>query len=228
MRNILVLVFVSALLSACATPMHMAVDKKSTTVESDSHATLILATTMKNVNKEKYQPKPWILYITNEVNKSQKDRFNFIMDKDGKIENGKETVYLYRASLVPGTYYIRSVSGQVRKGLVFGTAALPVNQTIKLEKPGFYYLGRVDGVIRARKDDKEFRAGPPIPLIDQSVSGLSNGTWEIKIYDNSATDLKLVRANYPALKTVQIENMILAPFDREMIQKKWDTDKYQY
>jgi len=183
---------------------------------------------MKNANKENANPKPFILYIRNPENKSKKDRFNFIMDKDGEIKEGSETVYLYRASLVPGTYYIKSVSGRVQKGLLFGTAILPIFQTVDLEKPGIYYLGRIDGVIRKRSNDNEFRAGPPIPLIDQSATGISNGTWDVRIYDNSAGDLKLVRANYPALRTVDINNKILPPFDKKMIQKKWDDNTYEY
>ena len=82
-------------------------------------------------------------------------------------------------------------------------------------------MGRVTARLRPRKEG-EFRAGLVIPLIDQSVTGMSTGTWDVTVEDMLQKDLALFRANYPALGNVSIDSEPLPPFDRAVVQRWWD------
>jgi hypothetical protein len=71
------------------------------------------------------------------------------------------------------------------------------------------YLGRVEAVVRERKNDTELRAGPLIPLIDQSVAGYSGGTFHIHILNNYDSDRAFFREKYPALQAVTVDQVVL-------------------
>lgn len=86
---------------------------------------------------------------------------------------------------------------------------------------GVFYLGQVNAVVRERQGN-EFRAGPPIPLIDQAVIGASGGTFDIEIVDAQARDEALFRERFPALKDATIRKAMLPGFDRARAQKWWE------
>ncbi|RZI94399.1 MAG: hypothetical protein EOP39_30515 [Rubrivivax sp.] len=103
---------------------------------------------------------------------------------------------------------------------IMGTFFTPMHSTLTVSAPGVYYLGRVSAAVRERKDD-EFRAGPPIPLIDQAVAGASGGTFEIEIVDAWNEDENRFRQRFPVIATHPVQKAILPAFDRPTAQKWW-------
>src|SRR5262249_36780236 len=108
--------------------------------------------------------------------------------------------YLISVGLPPGKYKLIEIRSLNRKFLISAVSSIPMNSAFELAPGSMIYLGRVEAVVRERKDEGELRAGPMIPLIDQSVAGFSGGTFHIQILDNYDVDLASFREKYPALR----------------------------
>jgi hypothetical protein len=81
--------------------------------------------------------------------------------------------------------------------------------SLELVPCSIVYLGRVEAMVPERKNDTELRAGPLIPLIDQSVAGYSGGTFHIHILNNYDSDRAFFREKYPALQAVTVDQVVL-------------------
>ncbi len=216
----LMLVVAVALLAGCASPMKMAVNKETQSLDLSSEALLLLSADITNNHKPGYQPEPTILYVE-EPNGGK--AYNFLMDKDGRlaVESDAGAVYFFRANLKPGKYIVRGIGGFSGLFPVRGNFFLPLHSEIEVTDSDAFYLGRVVGSIRERQEN-EFRAGLVIPLLDQAVTGFSSGTFEISIIDNSQQDLQLMGDLYPALQGTNVKVALLPPFDRDYAQKWWE------
>jgi hypothetical protein len=95
-----------------------------------------------------------------------------------------------------------------------GTFGAPVFMPFELSSGSIVYLGRIEATIRARRSDNELRAGPLVPLIDQAVSGLSGGTFEIPISDNYEGDVQAFGEKYPACAGLTMERAVLLAWSR--------------
>ena len=95
-----------------------------------------------------------------------------------------------------------------------GTFGAPVFMPFELSSGSIVYLGRIEATIRARRSDDELRAGPPVPLIDQAVSGLSGGTLEIRTSDNYDGDVQAFGEKYPAFAGLTMERAVLPAWSR--------------
>lgn len=74
----------------------------------------------------------------------------------------------------------------------------PLNAEMQLPGSGIFYLGHVNATVRERIEN-EFRAGLPIPLVDQAVTGFSGGNFDIEIIDQFEKDEPEFRARFLAL-----------------------------
>jgi hypothetical protein len=74
------------------------------------------------------------------------------------------------------------------------------------------YLGRIEAVIRERKEETELRAGPLIPLLDQAVTGFSGGTFDIEIVDRYETDIAEFAKRHPFLASQSVGRAVLPPW----------------
>lgn len=84
---------------------------------------------------------------------------------------------------------LRELFGTAGVFPIRGAFCAPVFMPFELSPGSIVYLGRIEATIRARRSDDELRAGPLVPLIDQAVSGLFGGTFEIRISDNYEGDV---------------------------------------
>jgi hypothetical protein len=218
------LVLIAALIvSGCATPTKMAFENEADKVKNDK-AVFLLTTTLKNGYKTSYQPKAIVLHVERASVKDSSDRLNFLMDDKAKIE--LDTVqagntYLVRMELEPGDYVIRGVTGFSGVFPVRGTFFAPLHAEVKATQPGVYYLGHVAATVRERQEN-EFRAGPPIPLVDQAVTGFSSGTFDVVVSDRFDQDEQMFKTRFPVLREASIRKAPLPPFDRAKAQKWWE------
>lgn len=222
-RTQFALALVSLLVAACATPTKMAFENDSDTV-SGAKAVFLLTATLKNDYKTSYQPKAFVLNVERATVKDSSDRLNFIMDDKAKVETDTAEAgnsYLARMELEPGDYVIRGLTGFSGIFPVRGTFFAPVHAELKSSAPGVFYLGHVAATVRERKEG-EFRAGPPIPLIDQAVTGFAGGTFEVAISDRFDQDEATFKAKFPALRNMSIQKTLLPAFDRAKAQQWWE------
>jgi hypothetical protein len=137
----------------------------------------------------------------------------------GSAEAGN--TYLLRMELPPGRYDIVGMTSRSGVFPIAGMFFAPLQVPLEVKENGVFYIGRINATVRERQGN-EFRAGPPIPLIDQAVVGASGGTFDVEIVDAQATDEDLFRTRFPALKDVPVRKAMLPAFDRAKAQKWWE------
>ncbi|QLG89264.1 hypothetical protein HQ393_13990 [Chitinibacter bivalviorum] len=211
----------SLLLSACATPTKMGFNQKTEKLDTTSESVFLLSVEMKNELKPDYQPSPWILYIEKDGETTTASKLNFIADEEGVFNRDGGNGYLYRFTLKPGKYKLIANAGKYQSLFLLGQFFMPVHQEIEVTPGKVVYLGHISGKIRQRVN-KEFRAGPVIPLIPQSVAGAADGTFDVVISDQYDTDLAQFTEKFPVLKNTVVTKQILPPFNREVAQQWWD------
>jgi hypothetical protein len=211
-------------LSGCATPTKMAFQDDAEKLTEQSRPVFLMKVTIKNAYKTSYQPKLLVVNVEKPQAKEAADRINFTMDDKGKDETGSAAAgntYFVRMQLDPGRYEIRGLTSMIQSFPIMGSFFAPLHSPIEAKAPGVYYLGYVSATVRERQGN-EFRAGPPVPLLDQAVSGASGGTFDVEIADAFATDEAQFRSKFPALGGIRIQKAILPPFDRAKAQQWWE------
>jgi hypothetical protein len=149
-------------------------------------------------------------------------RHNFKMDHEADTlkENG-HTIYLVRVALVAGEYKLFDVTGSASAFPFNSIFVVPLNMDLNIAPNSVAYAGRITAKLRERKGE-EFRAGPLVPLIDQSVTGMSGGTWDVSVENRAEKDIAYFRTTFPALKEVTIDTKPLPAFDRAAAQRMWE------
>jgi hypothetical protein len=212
------------ILAGCATPTRMAFQKGTETATNSIKPTFLLTATLKNSYRPDYQPKMLVLNIEKVGANQKSDRINFIMDDEAKNEVDTPELgnsYFFRMELEKGNYILKGLtgfSGIFPRGHFFA----PVLAKIQSAETGIFYLGHINAVIRERVGN-EFTAGSPIPLVAQTVTGFSGGTFDIEITDQFEVDVSEFRARFPALRQAEIQKAVLPPFDRAQAQQWWET-----
>lgn len=211
-----------ALTAGCATVNPMAFDKGASAIDTTTQSVVLMTIDVSRQDDSRYVPNPFVVKIERPNAQSKEDRQNFKLDKntDTVAESGR-TVYLARMALVPGQYRLGDITGDANAFPFISLFVVPLFLDFNVKPNSIAYVGRVTAKLRPRQDG-EFRAGPLIPLIDQSVTGMSTGTWDVTVDDMSPKDIALFRTTYPALATASIESMPLPPFDRAVVQRWWD------
>jgi len=216
------LVLTLFLISACvATPMKMGLVKDTQQIDLKDEALLLMSVELINEYKPSYQPEAGVLWIEKPEVKGKEDRLSYWADKEGTLKSDQGNKYVFRMTIKNGKYIIRGIHGSSGTFPVKGGFFMPLHTEIEVKDSSVFYLGKVVGKIRERKEN-EFRAGLVVPLVDQAVTGFSGGTFDIDIIDNYEEDIKFMKTLFPALGNVQVKSAILSPFDRAKAQKWWE------
>lgn len=212
-------------LTGCATVNSMAFDNKAKAVDLSKKSVVLMAFEVSRSDNSRHVPAPIVVNIEKPNAKEVKDRQNFRFGDGDAFQVDGRTVYLARMALEPGEWIVRGVTGQANAFPFIGTWFVPVHTAITIKPNTIDYLGHVSAALRPR-DEKanEFRAGPVIPLIDQSVAGLSGGTWDVTVEDRNDKDQTLFRSHYGALANATINPAVMPPFDRAVAQRFWASD----
>jgi hypothetical protein len=213
----------AVLLTGCATPTKMAFGDGAQTADT-AKPVMLMAVNFKNKYRPDYQPKLVVVGVERVGATEAKDRLNFTMDDKARMETGNAeagNTYLLRMELPPGKYQIVGMSSRSGVFPFMGSFFAPLHVPLEVTENGIFYLGHVNAVVRERQGN-EFRAGPPLPLLDQAVVGASGGTFDIEIIDAQASDEALFRERFAALKSATIRKAMLPAFDRARAQKWWE------
>lgn len=212
------------LLTGCATPTPMAFGDDAQHADVQAKPVMLMIASFKNTYRPDFQPKLLVVHVERPGATEAKDRINFTMDDKARMETGNAdagNTYLLRMELPPGKYQIVGMTSRSGIFPITGMFFAPLHVPLEVTDNGVFYLGHVKAVVRERQGS-EFRAGPPIPLIDQAVIGASGGTFDIEILDAQASDEALFRERFPALRSAKIRKAMLPPFDRATAQKWWE------
>lgn len=214
----------AVLLSGCATRTKMAYGDDSQQAGPPAKPVMLMTANFKNKYRPGFQPRLLVVHVERPGATEAKDRLNFTMDDKARMETGNAdagNTYLLRMELPPGKYQVVGMSSRSSAFPVSGFFFAPLHVPLEVRDNGVFYIGHVNAVVREREGN-EFRAGPPIPLIDQAVIGASGGTFDIDIVDAQAADETLFRERFPALRNTVIRKAMLPAFDRAVAQKWWE------
>jgi hypothetical protein len=203
----------------------MAFDKTSTTVDVSSKSVLLMTLDLFRSDKNRYfTPNYFFVHVEKPNAQGKDDRQNFEVEDADKIKtSGGRTIYLLRMAIEPGEYQLRGITGLAMAFPFTGTYFVPLLMDINVPKNAVTYIGRVKAELRPREEN-EFRAGPVLPLIDQAVTGISTGTFDIAIADMSQEDIAIFQSTFPALGNTPIKTAILPAFDRPKVQRWWEAE----
>ncbi len=222
MKRWLASVIVMTTLSGCATVNRMAFDNEATNVDTSTKSVVLMTLDVGRDDGSRFVPEPRAVKLERPNAQTKEERQNFKLDEgDDSIEENGHHVFLLRMALAPGPYTLVEVYGRASAFPTNGIFVAPVLAKLDVAPHSITYVGRVTARLRPRTDG-EFRAGPLIPLIDQAIVGMSTGTWDVTIEDRSDRDIALFRENFPVLSTATIERRALPPFDRALVQRRWD------
>ena len=214
----------AVLLAGCATRTPMAFENDTDSFDPGGKPVFLMTATFKNSYRTWFQPKAVVLHVERAGAKERKDRLNFVMDDKAKEEADTEiegNTYLVRMALANGDYVIQGFTGFSGRFPIRGMFFAPLHADAVSAGHGVFYLGHIDATVRERQGN-EFRAGPPLPLIDQAVAGFSGGTFDVTVSDHFDTDTITFRDKFPALRDVAIQKAVLPGFDRGKAQKWWE------
>lgn len=201
--KIVVLVVFMGVFSGCASVNKMPLNEDITDIDTSQESILLGRITIQNQNKPGHQPKLLAIFI----NKGDEE-FSFteptLISETEDV--GKE--YIFSLASEPGVVELNLMRFLRQAFLINGMADLRFSQEIIFPENEIVYIGNITATIVPREDDQP-RAGSVIPLIDQSVTGFSSGTFVVEITDNFEEDIQLVTEKFPYLAGKNITKMIL-------------------
>jgi hypothetical protein len=205
----------AAVTTGCAAPRPMALSTDQATLDVGPQQSLVLAAVkVANVYKPGYQPHVKELRLRSLAGKGEELAFDVGRPFRASGDEGNQfEELLLTLALAPGDYELTGIQVSAGPVVMRGSGLVPVNARFQVPPGKTIYLGRIEAVRRERQGD-EPRAGPVVPLIQQSVSGFYGGTFDVKLFDGYDHDLPLMRAEYPALRTVAVEKLLLSPTAR--------------
>jgi hypothetical protein len=211
-QGMALVVFMIFIFSGCATIKPMSLNEKNQTLDITKESVALMTLRTSNQNNTSYQP--FVKYIFIWSTDEEKKKYSFKVDDPYNKVKDQFNEYMISISLPHGKYKIREAMGTSGIFPFIGTFAIPVYADLEVTPNKVVYLGRIDAVVRKRKDANELRAGGVIPLIDQAATGFSTGTFDIKIFDNYEEDLNIFKQKYPALQNYTIEKIVFPPWKK--------------
>src|SRR5690348_4245282 len=209
LRLLLLVAALGALASGYATVKDARLEENAANVDSSGEALVFMTTRLTNAYKPGYTPTILVTFV--QAATGNTETFSFRADKAYATGAGYSE-HIVAFKLAPGRYQVRQIRAMHNHFPIIATFEVPVYQMIEVKKPGAYYLGRIEATVVERSDAKLLRAGPVLPLVDQSVSGASGGTFEVKITDRLDEDMRVLGPRYPALTKVTVEKLLLQPW----------------
>jgi hypothetical protein len=208
--------------SGCATVNSMALDKQNKAIDTKEKSIVLMTIDVSRADGSRFVPQPFVVKLETPGAKSKEERQNFKFSKKvDAVQENDHDLYLVSMALSAGDYKLGEVVGSASAFPINSFFSVPLASKITVKPNTVTYIGRVTAKLRDRVGD-EFRAGPLLPLIDQSVSGMSGSTWDVAIENKAPQDLAQFQKAFPALQNIPIDVTALAPFDRAAAQRQWD------
>lgn len=223
MRRVLSLFVLTlvTLLVGCASAPYMPLADEGSKLDA-SKPLFLMSVVVQNDYRGRWQPRILNVILEKDGEAGKPESLVFRMDSKGTItpETGNAT-YLVRFPGDAAPHTVRGFNSMASAFPIHGFYFVPLHASLAKSAGGVYYLGSIKAVVRERKDG-EFRAGPPIPLIDQAIAGASTGTFDVDVTDAYDADVALFRKTFPELKGVDVKRAVLPKWDRAKAQLFWE------
>ena len=212
------------LASGCANVNQMAIKKETKTIDTGVKSILLMTINLSRPENSRYSPHPLVVRFEKTNLKGELEKVVFQTDSEaGKTESDLSNKYFMRMALEPGEYKLHTIFGNANAFPFNGFFDVPLLMKITVPSNSIIYLGSVNALLRPRKEN-EFRAGSVVPLIDQAVTGVSSGTFDVVITDVSVEDISQFQSRFPALSGQDIKTAILPAWERDRAQAWWQNN----
>ena len=208
LNHLLFLCVIVFMLGGCATMKPPALSSDTNTIDVSKESIALLTVKIANKYKTSYQPNIKSVFVRSNGEKDREKYSCKVGEKYNEVENSFNE-YLISFQLPAGTYKLRVLFATSGIFPVTGMFFVPVYSSFSIAPNKIIYLGHIEANVKERTNDKELRAGPVVPLIDQAVTGASGGTFVVTITDLFEDDIKLFQKEYPYLKQYQVDNLTL-------------------
>lgn len=220
----LLILAIGITLVGCASVKPMALDKNSKAVDVSTKSVVLMTLDIYRTEPSRYVPNPFTISFEKPNGSDKPEIQNFqLKDSDQTTSKDGHDIYLLSMALEPGQYKLNGISGDANAFPFHGFFFVPLLMDIQIQKNAVTYIGRVKAELRPRQGN-EFRAGAVVPLIDQAVTGVPTGTFDIAVEDFSLEDIPYFQSTYPALSSTSISTALLPQFERSKAQRWWDGD----
>jgi hypothetical protein len=211
MRSLAVTTVAAALLAGtgCATVAKMPLQVAGRNPDLSKNGLLVARVHVRNENHPTQQPELFCWFATKTI-AGKEEAFSFTEPTllADEAEKGKD--YFASMSFEPGPIRLDSVLFRRYVPLLMSAmASAPVNATVQVTGGKVTYLGRIEAVIVPKTSDAQPAAGSVIPLIDQSVAGFSNGTWQLKVTDGFDEDVAALKRKHKFLASKEFVKSLL-------------------
>ncbi len=213
------------LLSACATPVQMQPSRAAERFDLDGRHLLLMRLQLRNAHTPQFPLRPYFMAVETPDADEKSEKLNVVVDSDAIVTTSEAGDFLLRLPVANGDYLIQGLIGRSHLTLLPGDFFMPLRSPLHLEgEPQLVYVGRVEGVMRAREEG-EFRAATWLQPVAQALLGYAEATFEVTVSDHYDEDVALFRATFPALDTQAIVRGVLPPFDRAVAQRMWELNQ---
>ncbi len=196
------------LFTGCASVTPMPLNEDIKELDTTEKSILTGRLRIQNQNKPNHQPTLESVVITKGEEKYTFTNPTLVSEVESQ---GKD--YFFSLASEPGPANLSLMQFISTSFLISGSATLQLNQEVVFPESGIAYIGDITATIIPRKDGQP-RAGSVIPLIDQSVTGFSSGTFDVQIADNYEEDVQIIKAKFPYMANSEIAKMILPEWKR--------------
>ena len=207
MKRGFILLCLNTLLCACTPSMPLV--KSSPTIDIANGMGVGIFTMEIRNDYKNYAPQPISLTVKNTDTRSNVDTQSFSFG-DPEKELGERGYEMTASVALPaGEYYITELAGVARSFPIAGRFYFNPNKRFILKSGELTYLGHLVVRLVERTSNDEERAGPILPVVDQSLTGMSDGTFKIDIHDSFDTDMPILKTRFPALVSKNVGKELL-------------------
>lgn len=202
--SVLILLCLASFGASCS-GIPMALTEGTSQLNTSEKSVALMTLRMSNQYVPAYEPNPvWL-----EVLDANQKGSQFDLDDAHDSQENKYNEYLVSFQLSPGHYTLGEVAGNTGfwSFPFVGRFLFPMDLEFDLMPGAIVYIGHVEMNNRERNGD-EPRSGSIFPLIDQSVTGFSGGTFDIEVTDRFEEDLATFAEAYPLLKDHDVKKAI--------------------
>ncbi|MGB0910805.1 MAG: hypothetical protein ACPGYT_10600 [Nitrospirales bacterium] len=197
---LLILLGMSLLTTGCGITKNMPLTQHATQLDTTKEGIAIFKLKMSNKYVPAYQP-----YVrkVNVIKVGEEEEIGFQVNQPYLKVEEQYHEYLVSLQLSPGMYLIEEIAGGSGVFPVAGRYSFPIHAQFQIHQNKVTYIGNIEMVNRERKDD-EPASGGLLPLIDQSVTGFSDGTFDVSISDSYDKDTKTFKEQFTLLSNHDI------------------------
>jgi hypothetical protein len=213
--NIIIISLIVVLFNSCATIKNPPISNSINKLDMSKGSIGFLTLKVSNNKNKIYQPEISYAFIWDDKIKDR-NKYSIRVNEPFNSTENEFNEYIISFQLDKGEYVFRELSGQAGSFPISGIFSILLFKKISMPKNKILYFGHINAKVVNRIKENDLRAGPVFPLINQSITGASTGTFKIDIVDNYEADVALIKNRYKYLSNKIIENVTLSQWRKPL------------